>query len=113
MVLAGVTGRWSRRVGDAGVRADRRRVVSRSTGGPLGRSSGACGCGTPRSRLANRLRLEHPDEPLLWLYHATSYQALYLQGRVGLRADDLCAAHRSRMLPPQDPTPAGAPVGNS
>ena len=38
-------------------------------------------------QIANRLRLEHPDEPHWWVSHETIYQALYLQGRGGLRAE--------------------------
>jgi hypothetical protein len=51
------------------------------------RSSGVCGCCTRRTRLANRLRLEHLDEPHWWVSHETIYQALYLQGRGGLKAE--------------------------
>jgi IS30 family transposase len=59
------------------------------------RSSGACGCGTRRKQHANRLRLEHPGEPHWWMSHETIYRALSGQGRGGLRAAGLCAAHRS------------------
>jgi IS30 family transposase len=38
-------------------------------------------------QIANRLRLEHPDEPHWWVSHETIYQSLYLQGRGGLRAE--------------------------
>ncbi len=38
-------------------------------------------------QIANRLRLEHPDEPHWWVSHETIYQALYLQGRAGLKAE--------------------------
>ncbi len=38
-------------------------------------------------QIANRLCLEHPDEPHWWVSHETIYQSLYLQGRGGLRAE--------------------------
>ena len=86
-VSGAVNGRWNRGGRHADVRAARRRVVSRTTGSSPGRSSGACGCVTRRTRLAKRLRLEHPDEPHWWVSHETTYQAHYLQGRGGLRAE--------------------------
>jgi IS30 family transposase len=46
-------------------------------------------------QIANRLRLEHPDEPHRRVSHETIYQELYLQGRGGLRAD-LTDALRTR-----------------
>ena len=55
-------------------------------------------------QIANRLRLELPDEPHWWVSNETIYQALYLQGRGGLKAeltDALCTgwARRRRKGP--------------
>jgi IS30 family transposase len=72
-------------------------------GRSAGRSSGVCGCGTPRSRsrtgCAWRIRRAH------WrVSHEMIYQALDLQGRGGVKADhDRCAAHRSGSPSPQRP----------
>lgn len=45
-------------------------------------------------QIANRLRIDHPDEPHWWVCHETIYQSLYLQGRGGLR-DELYTALRT------------------
>lgn len=38
-------------------------------------------------QVAGRLRLEHPDDPRWHISHETIYQALFVQGRGGLRAE--------------------------
>jgi IS30 family transposase len=45
-------------------------------------------------QVAGRLRLEHPDEPEMWVSHETIYQYIYVQARGGLRAE-LTAALRT------------------
>ena len=47
-------------------------------------------------QIANRLRLEHPDEPHWWVSHETIYQSLFLQGRGGLRAELTTALRTGR-----------------
>ena len=34
-----------------------------------------------------RLRLEFPDDPMMWASHATIYQSLFVQGRGELRRE--------------------------
>jgi IS30 family transposase len=41
---------------------------------------------SPR-QIAERLRVDSPDQPEMWVSHETIYQALYLQGRGNLRAE--------------------------
>lgn len=37
--------------------------------------------------IARRLRLEHPEEPAMWVSHETIYQSLFVQGRGELRRE--------------------------
>jgi transposase, IS30 family len=52
-------------------------------------------------QIARWLRVEFTDDPSLWVSHETIYQALYLQGRGGLRRELTAALRcgRARRLP--------------
>ena len=41
---------------------------------------------SPRE-ISKRLRLEHPDDPMMWVSHETIYKTLFIQGRGELRRE--------------------------
>jgi IS30 family transposase len=58
-------------------------------------------------QIANRLRLEFPDQPEMWVSHETIYQSLYVQTRGGLRKDltAYLRTKRSKRTPQGSSTP--------
>jgi len=55
--------------------------------------------------IARRLRLEFPDDPMMWVSHETIYQTLYVQGRGELRRE----LHRCLRSGRADRRPQGRP----
>jgi IS30 family transposase len=49
-------------------------------------------------QIANRLRLEFPDRPEMWVSHETIYQSLYVQGRGALRRELAVCLRTGRAL---------------
>jgi hypothetical protein len=71
-------------------------------------ASDGCGCGTRPTKLAKRLRLENPESALVSVPSDVLPGALPAgpwrgESRGGLRADDLCVAHRSSAPLPHGP----------
>jgi IS30 family transposase len=49
-------------------------------------------------QVAGRLRVEHPEDPLMHVSHETIYQALYVQGRGSLRLEIVTALRSGRVI---------------
>lgn len=49
-------------------------------------------------QIAGRLRLEHPNDPEMYVSHETIYQALYVQGRGSLRTELATALRTGRVM---------------
>lgn len=49
-------------------------------------------------QVAGRLRVEHPEDPLMHVSHETIYQALYVQGRGSLRLEIATALRSGRVM---------------
>ena len=49
--------------------------------------------------IAKRLRIEFPDDPMMWVSHETIYQSLFVQGRGELRHELHRWPNRSRPPP--------------
>jgi transposase, IS30 family len=47
-------------------------------------------------KIADRLRVEFPDDPMMWVSHETIYQSLYVQGRGELRRELTRCLHSGR-----------------
>jgi len=62
-------------------------------------------------QIAGRLRRDHPHDPRWWVSHETIYQALYLQGRGGLRQELLAALRSGRVRRRPHNSRAGSKAG--
>ena len=49
-------------------------------------------------QIAGRLRVEHPDDPEMWVSHETIYQTIYVQTRGALRSELAAALRTGRAL---------------
>ena len=64
-------------------------------------------------QIARRLRREFPDDPEMWVSHETIYQALYVQGRGGLRRELTTHLRTGRTLrKPRRRRPVNAGAGS-
>jgi IS30 family transposase len=49
-------------------------------------------------QIANRLRIDYPDEPSMWISHEAIYQALYIRGRGALQREFTTCLRTGRAL---------------
>jgi IS30 family transposase len=49
-------------------------------------------------QIARRLRVDHPDDPEMWVSHETIYQSLFIQGRGALRKELASALRTGRTV---------------